>query len=825
MTFSATAGKLTVTETTRTAIINWQGFSVAAGEVVQFVQPSAGAGILNRVTGSSVSRIDGLVQANGRLMLLNPNGTIIGAGGGISAASLLLTSSALADADYLAGRYAFTGVPGQGNIVNHGRLEAADGGSVVVSAPQVVNDGVIQARLGTVAVGGAAGFTLDPTGDGLWTYQISEPAAAALVANAGTIAADGGKVLISVRSLDGVMRDVINTSGMIEARSIAEHDGEIVLDGGNTGGVTLASTSVIDASGGTGARIAVSGAVTHVDGSLLAPGGSVETSGETLTFGGQAAVKASTWLLDPTDFVIDGTNNTTIQNSLNGGSNVTIQTTAGAPTVTGSGAANGSSPGANGDIVVSAALSWSTNKTLTLDSYKGVQINAAVTASGNTAGIVITTNDGGTGGQLLTGSGGKVTLSGTTPTLSIDSTSYTLLATANDLQNSLGTAGHYALANDIDLTSIGSFQPIGYNAAAANAAPTAFSATLEGLGHAVTNFKITTLTTANNLGMISSLTGTLRDFTLSGAGVTAGTGLSNFGMVAGKASGGTITNVGASGPVAGGSGSYQLGGLVGSQDGGTIASSYATGSVSGSSGSHNNGGLVGYLGGGATISASYATGSVSGSSGNYHLGGLVGYVFTNGGIITDSHATGSVGTPGGGNSLGGLVGQPDAGTISASYATGTVTSGTKGYNLGGLVGSNAGGTVQASFATGSVSAGDGGTEVGGLVGFNTTVVLGSFATGPVTIGDAIPNGTINGRVGGLAGVNNGSIFQSYATGPVTVGASNGATNDRIGGFVGRNAGTVSASYATGLVTSGSGTTNVGGLVGSNGGSVLASYWD
>ena len=41
------------------AIINWNGFSIAPGELVQFIQSGANAAVLNRVTGSLPSNILG----------------------------------------------------------------------------------------------------------------------------------------------------------------------------------------------------------------------------------------------------------------------------------------------------------------------------------------------------------------------------------------------------------------------------------------------------------------------------------------------------------------------------------------------------------------------------------------------------------------------------------------------------------------------------------------------------------------------------------------------------------------------------------------------
>ena len=50
---------LTVTQNSARAIVNWQGFSINQHEMTQFIQPSAQAAILNRVTGSDASAILG----------------------------------------------------------------------------------------------------------------------------------------------------------------------------------------------------------------------------------------------------------------------------------------------------------------------------------------------------------------------------------------------------------------------------------------------------------------------------------------------------------------------------------------------------------------------------------------------------------------------------------------------------------------------------------------------------------------------------------------------------------------------------------------------
>lgn len=94
----------------------------------------------------------------------------------------------------------------------------------------------------------------------------------------------------------------------------------------------------------------------------------------------------------------------------------------------------GSGGAENGDIIVNGAVNWSANNTLTLSAYRNVNINANLTATGNTAGLILTPNTGGLGGSYSLNDGAVITLSGSTPILTIAGTAYTVI-------NSLGVAG------------------------------------------------------------------------------------------------------------------------------------------------------------------------------------------------------------------------------------------------------------------------------------------------------------------------------------------------------------------------------------------------
>src|SRR5882724_36952 len=212
-----------ITQTTNAAIINWQSFSVGSGASVVFDQPSAAAIALNRVLGGGVSQINGNLQANGQVWIINANGILFGRGSQINVAGLLATTSDIADGDFAAGRYDLTtpSTNPSASIDNAGSIHVASGGSAVLSAPHVSNSGLIQADAGQIVLGGASAFTVDFEGDNLLRYAITTPVTTTpidangvvrkvLVSNSGALSAAGGKILLTARAAANVADNVVN---------------------------------------------------------------------------------------------------------------------------------------------------------------------------------------------------------------------------------------------------------------------------------------------------------------------------------------------------------------------------------------------------------------------------------------------------------------------------------------------------------------------------------------------------------------------------------------------------------------------------------------
>lgn len=344
------------------AAINWHSFGIAAGESVQFRQPGAGSVTLNRVLGADASAIHGSLSANGKVFLINPNGILFGTGATVNVGGLVASTLDITDADFMAGRLRFSGDSLAG-VRNQGTINA-DGGSVALIGASVANHGTISARLGSVDLAAGQAVTLDVLEDGLLAAKIDQGALHALVENGGLIQADGGRVLMTTQAAGDLLGTVVNNTGVIRARSIGNHEGTISLLGDMQGG-TIALSGVLDASapnGGDGGFIETSAANVRI-----ADSARVTTAA--------AAGRTGTWLIDPTDFVVQAGFN------ISGAAlsaqlldtDVTITTVAG--------------PGGGfGDIIVNEAVTWNGSlgaslvpTTLTLNALRDVNINAAIT--------------------------------------------------------------------------------------------------------------------------------------------------------------------------------------------------------------------------------------------------------------------------------------------------------------------------------------------------------------------------------------------------------------------------------------------------------------
>ena len=216
----------TVNQATQNMAINWQSYNVNANERVQYVQPNTSSISLNRILSNNGSTIAGRIDANGKVILVNPNGIFFTPTASLNVGSLIASGLNINPADFMNGNYIFNEIPGTtGAVINSGLINASLGGNVALLGKRVENNGLIQANLGTVtlAAGKQAVLTFDNAG--LLGVRVSkeilqsELGVDPAVLNNGTIQASGGKVLLtaSVSQRSSPAR-AVNTHGQESVR-------------------------------------------------------------------------------------------------------------------------------------------------------------------------------------------------------------------------------------------------------------------------------------------------------------------------------------------------------------------------------------------------------------------------------------------------------------------------------------------------------------------------------------------------------------------------------------------------------------------------------
>ena len=163
--------QMTVEQQSNKLITHWNDFSVAGDESVSFHQPGSQSVALNRVVGTNGSDIQGRIDANGQVFLINPNGVVFGKSAQVNVGGLVASTQNISDKDFLDGTYHFAG-DSSAAVSNAGQITASEGGSVALLGAQVSNSGVIQAQMGSVALGAGKDFNVNFDGNGLLNLQV-----------------------------------------------------------------------------------------------------------------------------------------------------------------------------------------------------------------------------------------------------------------------------------------------------------------------------------------------------------------------------------------------------------------------------------------------------------------------------------------------------------------------------------------------------------------------------------------------------------------------------------------------------------------------------
>ncbi|MFA6119718.1 MAG: autotransporter-associated beta strand repeat-containing protein, partial [Sideroxydans sp.] len=442
------AAVMSITQSTQNVAIDWQTFNVGSSAAVNFIQPSSNAVALNRVITGNPSQIFGQINANGQVFLTNPGGIYFAPGASVNVGALVATTHGISNADFMAGNYTFTRDGSTGSVINEGNLTANLGGYIALLAPEVRNNGIVIAQMGSVAL--AAGDLIElqmSSNHTLADIRVAPSTIAALVENGNAVQAPGGMIILSAQAAAMLQGGVVRNTGTLEASSLVERGGVIRLEGdhitlassskiaatGATGGgtvlvggdwqgsngvyqattVTMEQGASIDASAtqnGDGGKVVLWSDITNANSQTRAygtffakggpdggDGGQIETSGHWLDVVGITANASASngnsgvWLLDPYNVTIGSSvSGTAYASNYIPGADSTILASAIATSLQGGTSVTittGSSGSSIGDITVVSAItknSGNTDVTLTLRAANSIVVNQAITNSGGT---------------------------------------------------------------------------------------------------------------------------------------------------------------------------------------------------------------------------------------------------------------------------------------------------------------------------------------------------------------------------------------------------------------------------------------------------------
>lgn len=238
-----------VTQNQNSVVLNWQSFNISSDGTVTFVQPSSSAVALNRVFDVNPSTINGALNANGQIYLINQNGVLFGQNAQVNVGALLASSLNISQA---ATTYGIAGAATQGFsdafepfptgtskdiTVSQGAQITA--GQVYLFAPNVTNSGTIQTPSGQTILGAGNRIFLAPSGvdDSFVRGLVIEVGDGGTVTNTaqGTIISTVGNV-----TLAGL---AVNQQGRVSATTTALANGSIVLQARDTSATALSSTN------------------------------------------------------------------------------------------------------------------------------------------------------------------------------------------------------------------------------------------------------------------------------------------------------------------------------------------------------------------------------------------------------------------------------------------------------------------------------------------------------------------------------------------------------------------------------------------------------
>lgn len=213
------------------AIIDWRSFNIGINEETRFHQPNSNSIVVNRINDTNPSQILGKLTANGNVVLINPNGLLFGQHAVVDVNGLVATTADIDNDLFMQGSNNFNKASSNTDAVirNDGQITAREAGLVGLVAPNVINNGLIQANLGRVEMASGDTVTVDFRGNGLINIAVSEDIKSQLVSNTGTLSAAGGTIALTAAAGKNIVNSLIEVKGELKAPAVSQKSGKIQI--------------------------------------------------------------------------------------------------------------------------------------------------------------------------------------------------------------------------------------------------------------------------------------------------------------------------------------------------------------------------------------------------------------------------------------------------------------------------------------------------------------------------------------------------------------------------------------------------------------------
>ncbi len=231
-------GDHTVINTQNGAIIDWSNFNTNVDQSVTFNQymgalPDSSSAVLNRISSGTVPTIfNGVLNANGRVFVVNPAGVIFGAGSTINVNQLIASGLNMSN-DAFRSVLDDEGKPmifagGSGQVENYGTIKAD---RVHLVGKRIVNMGTIAAPDGLVVMAAGDDVYLAQDGSNVLValHESSENPADSII-NEGSVNVGNGKIVLAAGDTFSSAIQEVDTLAAVSVDATMEENSQTTED-------------------------------------------------------------------------------------------------------------------------------------------------------------------------------------------------------------------------------------------------------------------------------------------------------------------------------------------------------------------------------------------------------------------------------------------------------------------------------------------------------------------------------------------------------------------------------------------------------------------